>query len=210
MEFRLHYRGKLKSSSGNGDGTSEHKHKIRKELHKQMKTLWHQMPLKNYLSILKEDEPLLEEYENFLRQYGKKTKYNGKLPQFLRKPNGVEAFTFVPLVNTETKLIAELEIVLLRKEEPGIMKGSDLDNQLKTLFDALRMPQSKEEVTEIAPGENEQPFFCLLEDDKLITRLVVESDRLLEETTENNEVELLIRVRTKLTNATVDYFALGL
>lgn len=203
MEFRLHYRGPLKTSSKNGDQTTKHKHEIRKKIHKQMQRLWQQMPLKEYQYILKQDEELLNHQKDSLRSKdGKNT------PIFLRKIDKVENFTFVPLVNQEMDLIAELEIILLREEEPGVLKGSDLDNQLKTLLDALRMPKSKEELPQAAPEEGEEPFFCLLEDDKLVTRLVVEADRLLEPT-EQNHVELLIHVRTKVTIAKLDNIGLG-
>jgi hypothetical protein len=51
-----------------------------------------------------------------------------------------------------------------------------------------------------APAANEDPFFCLLEDDKLVTGVRVETDRFLEAVNER-EVLLLIRVITKDTEA---------
>ena len=33
---------------------------------------------------------------------------------------------------------------------------------------------------DLAPEDGERPFFCLLEDDKLITRVAVETDQMLE------------------------------
>lgn len=51
----------------------------------------------------------------------------------------------------------------------------DIDNRLKTLFDALRLPnQTNELVGYDNPAPDENPFFCLLEDDSLITHVSVE------------------------------------
>jgi hypothetical protein len=63
---------------------------------------------------------------------------------------------------------------------PGVIifSGGDLDNRLKVLFDALRIPLKSEELDERAGREGEQ-FFCLLADDRLITDLSIESFRLL-------------------------------
>ncbi|MDB5472820.1 MAG: hypothetical protein JWP99_123 [Devosia sp.] len=83
------------------------------------------------------------------------------------------------------------------------MQSGDIDNRLKTLFDALRMPDSKEELGGYdKPGEDEAPFYCLMTDDKLITKIAVETDRLLEPTAadrENNDNDsrLVITVRLK-------------
>jgi hypothetical protein len=77
---------------------------------------------------------------------------------------------------------AELDIVFLRQQARGQLlgEGGDIDNRLKTLFDALRMP-SKGEVNTLGnyTAADEQPLHCLLRDDSLIYRVNVESDRLL-------------------------------
>src|SRR6266480_3708288 len=59
----------------------------------------------------------------------------------------VGTVTYLPLVRKSAHLIAELDILLLRNEVPGriIIGGGDIDNRLKTLFDALRCPHSVEE-----------------------------------------------------------------
>ena len=70
---------------------------------------------------------------------------------------------------------------MLRLGEPGgLLSAGDLDNRVKTLFDALRKPKSKSELGGVVPAEDEDPFFCLLEDDSLITHTNVETDTLLE------------------------------
>jgi hypothetical protein len=52
------------------------------------------------------------------------------------------------------------------------------------------------------PVAGESPFFCLLEDDNLITGLNVETDRLLDPSAGPNEVVLVIHVQTSLTVGT--------
>ena len=59
----------------------------------------------------------------------------------------MKGFKFAPLVNKKLELVSELDILFLRPEEPGqIVSGGDIDNCLKTLFDALRCPSNKHEI----------------------------------------------------------------
>ncbi len=76
---------------------------------------------------------------------------------------------------------------------------------MKTLFDALRVPEKKQ-LAKITPQDDENPFFCLLEDDALITGFCVTTDALLEpiETSNQHEqhyVALSIRVKVNTTLA---------
>ena len=58
--------------------------------------------------------------------------------------------------------------------------GGDIDNRLKTLFDALSVPTQQQASTSTARSSSiESPTFTLLEDDVLIARVNVDSDRLL-------------------------------
>jgi hypothetical protein len=66
-----------------------------------------------------------------------------------------------------------LEDYFLRKEEPGrLYQGGDLDNRLKTLFDALSVPNKEQVVDD--PTMVEQ-VYCLLEDDRLITKVDIDT-----------------------------------
>jgi hypothetical protein len=90
--------------------------------------------------------------------------------------------------------------MFLRKESPGkIYQGGDLDNRLKTLFDALAIPN----VDQIIRGDDfESPIYCLLEDDSLIASLSVETHRLLSQpNASDHEVRLLIEVDVRVTNS---------
>ena len=61
-----------------------------------------------------------------------------------------------------------------------IIAGADIDNRLKTLFDALSWPTQTQQLPPgWAPGPDEQPLHCLLQDDRHITRVNIETDRWL-------------------------------
>lgn len=168
MEFSLTYRDPLKAN-----GSPQHKHDIRKVFHTQLKVLWTQRPLTDFAY------------------------------QFVDVPVTRGSFTFFPLVNGKTNnlsSIAEIKIRLLRPEEPGsiLAKGGDIDNRLKTLFDAFSVPQENQIPAGVVPEETESPnFYCLLEDDNLITRVDVTTDRLLDSDANNNEVLLIASVRVR-------------
>jgi len=124
----------------------------------------------------------------------------------------VGSFRFIPLVSPDLHLICELQIFMLRPEPPGaiITQGGDIDNRLKTLFDALRCPHNEAELpTGISPEADEDPFFCLLEDDLLITSVSVKTDRLLAPSQSTAEVHLDIQVETQLTRMMVGNRVVG-
>jgi len=150
-------------------GTAEHKHAIRKVFHPQVKQIWDQEPL----DLLK-----------------------GK---FLH-PNltNLGDFHFGCLISEKLGNRCELDITLLRPMERGrIIQFGDIDNSLKTLFDALRCPSQDQEIPKgVAPTADEKIFHCLIADDSLITSVKVTCDRLLK-FDDKSHVFLLIHVRTK-------------
>jgi hypothetical protein len=90
-------------------------------------------------------------------------------------------FTFEALVAEEHWRTCHLDILLLRRAAPGgVFIGGDIDNRIKTLLDGLRSPH---QLTELPPGdtpkEDENPFYVLLDDDKLVSGFNVRTDRLL-------------------------------
>jgi hypothetical protein len=189
MEFRLVYKGILSSN-----GFKEEKQKIRKEIHAQLKKLWNQEPLINAdKELIGDKEP--DDDSRRIWGVGNHIKNIG-------------TFKFVPLISRATKWIAELDILFLSQEEAGqmIKNNGDIDNRLKTLFDALRTPQSENEVPKgDSPTDDEKPFFCLLEDDKLITKVSVTVDQLLNPpfmSPNNKELLVIIKVNTKKTMIT--------
>ncbi len=187
MEFRLVYQGPLKT------GGKDNKHEIRCKFHPQLRKLWEQPPLQYYVPTLPMPPQMYPP------------------PKYVLEPHVVGDFKFRPLVTAGLNLIAQLDILLLRPEPPGalIVQGGDIDNRLKTLFDALRMPKEAKELPGSArPGAGETPFFCLLEDDALVTAVSVDTDKLLEETQSADWVHLFIRVRVRGTTLTGHNIAL--
>ena len=89
----------------------------------------------------------------------------------------------------------------MRDDPPGsILRGGDIDNRLKTLFDALKMPREQKKVGDFSePEAGEDPFFCLLEDDALITRATVETDTLLAPVTNESkdDARVIVTVTTQ-------------
>lgn len=162
MEFRLVYEGPLLAQGAK----AAHKWEIRRALHPQLARLW-------------QDRPLATAAERLL----------DRSPQ--RGPGSIvvekDGLRFAPLVTQRLHLYAEISVLLLREQPEGtlIVESGDIDNRLKTLLDGLRLPRGSNEGR--APGEGNglqaysdpDPFFCVLEDDALVTKVSVEVARLL-------------------------------
>ncbi|MCA1600450.1 MAG: hypothetical protein LC776_01975 [Acidobacteria bacterium] len=109
-------------------------------------------------------------------------------------------------------MLAELDLMILRPGPPGALVGhaGDIDNRVKTLLDALRIPRESTALpSDDKPLDGETPFFCLLGEDRLITRLSVDTDRLLEKTEDPSEVVLTLRITTRLTRILWDTIGLA-
>ena len=90
-----------------------------------------------------------------------------------------DGFKWLPIATKENGLICRVEILMLRSGQPGQVLY-DIDNRLKTVFDALRMAKGPDELGGATPGRDEEPFYVLLQDDSLITHVAVTTDALLE------------------------------
>jgi hypothetical protein len=197
MEFRLTYEGPLRASNGGRDtrpARKDHKHTIRKAFHEQLKVLWETTPFlkrgtsggPNLLSLrsdYKKPPTTAEELAAAHAHYG---------------------FNFVPLVTEELGLMCSLDILYLRRAKPGdvLQFTGDIDNRLKTLFDTLQIPDANNRYSDRVPADDERPFFVLLENDKLITKVSVETDRLLQGVSNpdgdtENDARLVITVRIR-------------
>jgi hypothetical protein len=171
MDFTLYYRGPLRANRGPSD-----KHEIRRHFHVQLRNLWGQIPLSGYSQFLRPEVP------------------DGELSVIEHR----HGFRFAPLVSSRIKFAASLDILLLRPEPPGtiLSQSGDIDNRIKTLLDALKVPHEATALPKnCVPGSDEDPFFCLLQDDSLITGLAVRTDRLLDPVRDPSEVVLLVKVR---------------
>lgn len=178
LEFRLTYEGQLKGANGKKT-RADHKHEIRRAFHPQIKR---QIEVHRSLaSLLRPDK-----------------QYDGRSFVEARADlNQRFGYRFFPLVTPGFELLCSLDILFLRPgPRGGLLQGGDIDNRLKTLFDALCLPVDASGVD--GPRDGEDPFYCLLLDDKLITHVAVETDVLLQpvSTPENsNDARLVITVR---------------
>ena len=161
VEFRLIYRRSL-PAQGSGGSPIREKHAIRRQIHAQLRELWHtnialerrprptQHTRKLLVPDLRPDESEVTTGLDFiLRDYS----------QF--------GYRFVPLINKRIGIACSLDILFLRRDGPGslVASGGDIDNRIKVLFDGLRMPQNNSKIDQFPPQDGENPFFCLLEND---------------------------------------------
>ncbi len=198
MRLTLTYEGALHAASS-GNTQMPEKHRIRRAFHRQLMDIWNDPPLSDSLNRWKilSRQQQLDPGPN-LSTYGV----------------DVGAYRCVPLVTKRLWAVCELDILFLRRESAGgiVNQAGDIDNRLKVLFDALRMPLDANELPASAePDSTEMPFFCLLENDSLITAFRIESERLLGpfEPERESNVKLVIRATVKLQRLTYGNIGLG-
>jgi hypothetical protein len=180
MQFRLLYEGEIRSRQNINVGDL---HKIRMALHPQIKALWNYKPLSDHIKHLRETCP------------------EGDIA-ILERANDV---LFAPLITQNNNMACEIDVTLLRQQAPGQLlgDGGDLDNRIKTLFDALRKPSTQEaQQAKITSLPNDEPIHCLLQDDALVLKVSVETDRLLRPASNPYDLVAIIQVRVVLSRVT--------
>lgn len=181
MEFRLIFDGDLRPRKRS---SIEDIHQIRMAIHYQMISLWAY-------------EPLAHVKKRWIDEGGSEGNMNAR--------DEIDGQTFISVVSRKLFTQAELDILLLKAQPPGMLvtNQGDIDNRMKTLFDGLRVPtksEAKELKTRGALGE--ETIFCLLQDDDLISRLTVSTDRLLGEPAGSTRTLAIINVKLRLTRVT--------
>jgi hypothetical protein len=183
MEFTLVYEGPLLGAS-RADTRASHKHDVRKQFHPQLRELWSRK-------------------FNFTGGAFPPLGHGWVSAESLGVRFSRCGYKFVPLVTEDLVLACAIDILFLRRDtNRRLLYQGDIDNRLKTLFDALRIPQDCQELGGQTPTPDEDPFYCLLEDDKLITEVRVATDTLLTPLTENegqNHAQLIIAVKLRPT-----------
>jgi hypothetical protein len=152
MQFCLRYAGRLKSND-NAAG----KHKIRTVLHRQVKALCASEAL----------APTFEANERDVREDRGKPLYID---------HGPKRFRFV--ISEYLATIVDLRITLLvpHRVDGVVHNGGDIDNRIKTLLDALRAPAVASEIPRSDSFDYATDgMYCLLQDDKLINRLAIQT-----------------------------------
>jgi hypothetical protein len=187
VEFRLLYSGQLHASNGNT--RIDQKNAIRRELHPQLKRLWatnrglielaaHHSGAPGYRIPTTPEE--LELARQPINSFGATEWHREAGLRYFAKKWERCGCGFIPLVTESIVVRCAIDILFLRPEEPGkILTSGDLDNRIKTLFDALRLPKNLSECGGTAPSGEYDPMYCLLEDDQLISEVRVLTDKLL-------------------------------
>lgn len=182
MKFTLQYSGSLPPS-----GSAPDKQRIRRAFHSQLERVWLNHPA---LSLYAKHQMALR--EGTLK--GLHIETDGHLTgvgawQYNMYGAALGGFLVVPLVREEHSVSCQLHIKFLRRGRPGdVTKGGDLDNRLKTLLDALRIPHYEDQLGGDKPATANERLYCLLEDDSLITGVSVDSDELLRNTSTSRAV----------------------
>jgi len=183
MEFRLIYPGPLLASQRDETRQARriHAHEIRRKLHSQLEEQWRVQPALNWLktaSIQDKGAPHRARVDELADKY-------------IRR--GIH---FAPLVSEDYGMACGLDILFLRRGERGkVIQTGDLDNRIKTFFDALSVPQENQIPDDLDPGQEPNPFYCLLADDSLITHFRITADRLL--LSEQEALTALVRTDSK-------------
>jgi hypothetical protein len=181
LEFSLTYDGPLPSCPHNKEESkSDYKQNIRLEFAEQLARHWNGEPmLRNWK---RQGLPLVSIVNRRAEVPPLAVNTN---PHFVAEMCG---YGWTPLITRTNGLVCELSILLKRRSDPGELivsgnDGGDLDNRLKILFDALRMPLSEREVpgNMWGPGSDDRQrvdLVVLLEDDSLISKVTIEARRL--------------------------------
>jgi hypothetical protein len=109
-------------------------------------------------------------------------------------------FKGVAIVNAYNGLACHLDIEILRREVPGgvLSEGGDVDNRLKPLLDALALPAKTNQVPGNMWGKGER-LYCLLEDDALVSRLLIDIQRWDEDASDPSTADWVqLRVKARI------------
>ena len=200
MRFVLVYRGELPASQKRGKPDAIKK--IREQLHPQLEKLWQVSPALIALQSTARIADPNRAGSGRVKISGVAPGHAQKIPNYpledweidLSAPIKVQGKQYRPLVRSSLNTSCKLNIQFLRADDQGSLRNGagDLDNRIKTLFDALEMPAE-----DSLPGQlsNDECTYCLCENDKLITDFDISSDRLLlPDTASQKEVHLIIEV----------------
>lgn len=120
MQFTLIYQGDLPPN-----GSARDKWRIRRHLEPQMRRLWGVPP---FDTIAQYKDPACQGTDMYV---GKRV-------------DGVE---YIPLISASIFLMAELRIRIFSSSMPGgLLHCGDIDNRLKTLLDALSIPNQQQSI----------------------------------------------------------------
>ncbi|MCC3762656.1 hypothetical protein K3N28_06175 [Glycomyces sp. TRM65418] len=187
MEFTLTYSGPLEPTGNSRPDKRAIKQRVREHFHPQLKRLL-------------EIHPWMVDRTQYVD--GSITSGDETLVRY------VDGNPFAGLVHPNTGTLAELDITMLlpytgRSYTPD---RGDVDNRIKTLFDALQRPQKKGELPDNWNSPyGPDPLLCLLDNDNRITTYTVRPDRLL---SPNSNIDTHLTIRVVMKKAELSYRAM--
>lgn len=202
MKFTLTYSGEL-PPTGNARRPQE-KQAIREKFSPQLADLWATHPSLKVAQSGRYLSPTKPFWWSWVHHLADTT----AVPSYQRKEGDLDlcesieigGFAFLPLVRNNFALVCSLDVLFLRKGATGrVYQGGDLDNRIKTLLDALRVP-TKDELVKAPPiTAPAETIYCLLEDDALVTGFNVQTRQLLNRPgTGESEVMLVVDVDVRI------------
>lgn len=179
--------------SGRSRDARERKTALRHDFHKQLALLWRIHP------YLKTQDPATFALQPARAQRSAEVSppvhYESNL--WYRCPLG--GIEYVPIVSYGHRMHCHLAIRLHSRRVIGgiIHAGADLDNRLKVIIDALRMPdpgqdaqpEARQEASDGECDDGQPIVYCLMENDDLVTKLSIETFQLLSDDPKTAEPE---------------------
>lgn len=202
MQFHLVYSGPL--PAGGNKSKPDQVRVIRDKLHPQLEYLWQ---THTALKRLRSTAVVVKVEGSGKYLAGPESPFDPEFDASMPVPKGhvdlceplsQNGHVHIPLVRKSLDLNCSLDIPFLRQEDPGnlVLQGGDIDNRIKTLFDALTMPKPDNETKYPQRGG---VTYSLLESDSLISGVNVSTDRLLFPTSEKpDEVHLTIQITVRV------------
>jgi len=162
------------------------KHDIRVALHPQIENFWKSHP-STKIPGNAANAKFTEQGLSFWEHYANQHKVVDKSSRIHR---------FAPLITGKNCYGCAVNVLFLRRDMPDmpLIHQGDLDNRIKILFDALRMPSCTKELVDSPQPTEQNPCFCLVENDKYIDHVSVTTDRLLAPVGEKESIEDVIIV----------------
>lgn len=185
LKFTLTYEGELRTGNSRGsDGRTpaDRKQALREHFHQQLHRLW--------------------KVDSFLSNWQKIGDCSHqKMESFLESSSpSISGISFIPLVSRSSCVDCWVDFRILR---PGhdMVNAPDIDNQVKVMFDGLKMPRTKDEMGR-DHSASPSPLYVLLEDDSLVSKLTSTQDELLQpilgkQDVAKNDVRVLIDVHIR-------------
>lgn len=210
MKFTLTFDGKLPASANSSK--LEYVWKIRKEFHPQLQELAREnVALREALEHSKIPTVgkyvIMETHHSNPIVEGRIASSGPKSPlRDLYEPISIGGKRFQPIVRKSMGLACFLDIVFLRKEGALFMQdegkhpqGGDLDGRIKTLFDALSAPASEQQIKGPESEKFDEPIFCVMEDDSLITGFNIRTGHLLTmPNADKSQVHLMVTIDVRV------------